>query len=201
LAATRASGRPQPAGQRTANIGPDTAAVLDLEYRMQHADQHWEWLEQIFQPAEASTHPVVQVFSQVITPRKLAETAMRRRELEFRTLVENSSDIIARTIWSCAASSSTAVSAAIRRMIRDEHIGKTVHEKGWPDNVVAQFEQECRRLIDSGEPRCFEMELLSLNRRYIFETRLFPEFDSNGKLTSICRWIAKSPTAVRPTAC
>jgi hypothetical protein len=45
------------------------------------------------------------------------------------------------------------------------------------------------------------MELLSLNRRHIFETRLFPEFDSNGKLTSICRWTVKSPTAARPTAC
>ncbi|WP_159874757.1 sensor domain-containing diguanylate cyclase [Aquitalea denitrificans] len=168
------------------NIGLGTTAVLDLEYRMQHADQHWEWLEQIFQPADASTRPRhVQVFSQVITPRKLAETAMRRRELEFRTLVENSSDIIARYDLDLRCQFINRSVSRYSPMIRDEHIGKTVHEKGWPDNVVAQFEQECRRLIDSGEPRCFEMELLSHNRRYIFETRLFPEFDSNGKLTSI----------------
>ncbi|BBF87133.1 diguanylate cyclase [Aquitalea magnusonii] len=168
------------------NLSADTAAGQDLEYRMQHADQHWEWLEQIFQIVDPLTRPRhVQAFSQVITPRKLAEAAMRRRELEFRTLVENSSDIIARYDLELRCQFINRSVSRYSAMIRDEHIGKTIHEKGWPEAVAKQFEQECHHLINSGEPRCFEMDVLSHNRRYIFETRLFPEFDSNGRLTSI----------------
>ncbi|NWK78125.1 diguanylate cyclase [Aquitalea sp. LB_tupeE] len=158
----------------------------ELEYRIRHEKQHWEWLEQILQgkDCEDDTHRVL-ALSQVITPRKLAEAAIRRREQEFRTLVENSSDIIARYDLALRCQFINRSVSRYSPLIRDEHIGKTMAEKGWPADIVQQFENECQTLIDTGQPRCFEMELLLLNRRHIFETRLFPEFDSHGKLTSI----------------
>ncbi|WP_226034176.1 sensor domain-containing diguanylate cyclase [Aquitalea palustris] len=162
------------------------ATSHSLECRMQHADQHWEWLEQNLQAdPQAGDGAIVLALSQVVTARKLAEAAMRRREQEFRTLVENSTDIIARYDLQLRCQFINRSVSRYSPLIRDEHIGKTVGEKGWPADVVALFESQCRQLIETWEPRCFEMELLSHNRRYIFETRLFPEFDNNGKLTSI----------------
>lgn len=162
------------------------ATSHSLECRMRHADQHWEWLEQNLQAGpQAGDGAIVLSLNQVITARKLAEAAMRRREQEFRTLVENSSDIIARYDLELRCQFINRSVSRYSPLIRDEHIGKTVGEKGWPADVVSLFESQCQQLIETWEPRCFELELLSHNRRYIFETRLFPEFDSNGKLTSI----------------
>jgi len=159
------------------------APSRSLEYRMQHQEQHWEWLEQTLQ-YQPESHILLGV-SQVITSRKLAEAAMRRREQEFRTLVENSPDIIARYDLELRCQFINRSISRYSPLIRDEHIGKTIREKGWPENVVQLFENECRQLISNWEPRCFEMEMLANQRCYIFETRLFPEFDSHGQLTSI----------------
>lgn len=167
-------------------VARNTQTSQELEYRIRHEKQHWEWLEQILQGKDCTddTHRVL-ALSQIITPRKLAEAAIRRREQEFRTLVENSSDIIARYDLSLRCQFINRSVSRYSPLIRDEHIGKNLTEKGWPPEIVQQFESECQALIDTGQPRCFEMELQLLNRRHIFETRLFPEFDSQGKLTSI----------------
>ena len=159
---------------------------LKLEYRMQHVQQHWEWLElQLQSGSQHDNSHLLLALHQVITARKSAEASMRRREQEFRTLVENSSDIISRYDLELRCQ---FINRSINRyspMIRDEHIGKTVREKGWPEELATVFESECRQLIDKQEPRDFELEFVFRNRRYIFETRLFPEFDSSGQLTSI----------------
>jgi PAS domain-containing protein len=74
-------------------------------------------------PRRART--VVLALSQVITPRKLAEAAIRRREQEFRTLVENSSDIIARYDLELRCQFINRSVSRYSPLIRDEHIGKT----------------------------------------------------------------------------
>ena len=161
-------------------------SATSLEFRIRHENGSWEWLEQrnhCLRTQGRITHIVA--MCQIISARKLAEASLLRREQEFRTLVENSPDIIARYDLDLRCQ---FINRSINRyspIPREEHIGRHIGDKGWPDELVRRFEQEARTLIETWEARSFETELFQDNRRYIFESRLFPEFDRNGVLTSI----------------
>jgi PAS domain S-box-containing protein len=70
-------------------------SVQSLQFRIKHKDTSWRWMEGV---ANNLTHePSVQavVFNyRDITQRKEAEDALRERDQQFRTLIENSSDAI-----------------------------------------------------------------------------------------------------------
>ncbi len=169
-------------------IAPQAAAERQvcLEYRLRHQQEHWEWIEQRLRlPERGDDAMEVVSLCQAITSRKLAEAAMRKREQEFRTLVDNSTDIIARYDLDLRCQFINRSIGRYSPLVRDEHIGKHISEKGWPDSTVAHFIDECRQLMQTWEPRSFELEVALPSRRFIFETRLFPEFDVNGTLTSI----------------
>lgn len=73
--------------------------AIDYEYRMRHANGEWRWL---WSRNTVSTHTAEGLAHQVvgtahdITARKQTETELQQRELEFRALIENTPDIIAR---------------------------------------------------------------------------------------------------------
>lgn len=160
--------------------------TASLEYRVRHANGHWEWVEQRSLLVAATPEaPRILGLCQLVTSRKYAEIELIRREQQFRTLAENTSDIIARydlNLRCLYINRSVAHYLALRR---EDHLGKRAGEKGWPKKVAERFEQECRALVATGQPRQYEHEIELNDRRYVFETRLFPEYDRSGMLTSI----------------
>ncbi|MCD5361278.1 diguanylate cyclase [Chromobacterium aquaticum] len=158
-----------------------------MEFRVRHPHGHWEWLEQRtqFRKDEQGRISHIHALCQIVTARKSAEAAMLRREQEFRTLVENSEDVIARYDLELRCQFINRSVGRYSALTREEHLGRGVHDKDWPDSARANFAEECAKLLTSGEARRFELELSLTARRVIFEVRLFPEFDLSGGLRSI----------------
>ncbi|MGC0151316.1 sensor domain-containing diguanylate cyclase [Chromobacterium vaccinii] len=174
---------------------PRFAQVLELpphmpeaghEFRVRHYSGHWEWLELTLQPAwrAGKVHRLTAI-CRIVTARKHDEAAMLRREQQFRTLVENSEDIIARYDLELHCLFINRSVSRFSDLPLEDHLGKTPREKGWTDEASTRFEQECRQLINNWEARSFELELFRDRQRHTFEIRLFPEFDSAGMLKSI----------------
>lgn len=162
------------------------SARTHLEYRFRHALGHWEWLEQHNQPdPDASRPQTVIALCTVITARKLAEQEIHRREHEFRMLAENSADIIARYDLELRCQYVNRNVTRFWPEAREAHIGRRAREQGWSEAGAARFEQACRDVIAEQRPAQRELELDIGGHRYIFEVRLFPEFDASGTLTSL----------------
>ncbi|OHX12662.1 hypothetical protein BI347_03450 [Chromobacterium sphagni] len=165
---------------------PPQMPEAGYELRIRHHSGHWEWLEMSLQPAwrAGKVHRLTAI-CRVVTARKHSEAAMMRREQQFRTLVENSEDIIARYDLELHCLFINRSVVRFSDLPLEEHLGKTPREKGWTDEASTRFEMECRQLINNWEARSFELELYKNQQRHIFEIRLFPEFDSAGMLKTI----------------
>ncbi|MEO9385986.1 sensor domain-containing diguanylate cyclase [Chromobacterium phragmitis] len=167
------------------------------EMRIRHHSGHWEWLEMNLQPAWRNGKVQrLTAICRVITARKHDEAAMLQREQQFRTLVENAEDIIARYDLELRCLFINRSVSRFSELPLDEHLGKTPRQKGWSDDASDRFEQECQLLINNWEARRFELELQHRQQRHIFEIRLFPEFDSAGMLKSILS-VDRDVTATR----
>ncbi len=165
---------------------PPQMPEAGYEMRIRHYSGHWEWLEMSLQPTwRAGKVSALTAICRVITARKHSEAAMMRREQQFRTLVENSEDIIARYDLELHCLFINRSVSRFSDLPLEEHLGKTPREKGWTDEASTRFEMECRQLINNWEARSFELELYKDQQRHIFEIRLFPEFDSAGMLKTI----------------
>ncbi|WP_051229064.1 GGDEF domain-containing protein [Paludibacterium yongneupense] len=166
---------------------------IGLEYRFRHADGHWEWLEQRNQFIDDEPrHNTILGLCTIITARKLAEQEIHRREYEFRMLAENSVDIIARYDLELRCQYINRTITHYLPVPRDAHIGQRALEQGWNAASAERFEQSCRNVIRELRPESQELELDIGSQRHIFQARLFPEVDGNGKLASLlclCREI------------
>jgi PAS domain S-box-containing protein len=106
------------------------------------------------------------------------------RERHFRTLVENSPDLITRFDSECR--SIYANPAAIRELgiAAGELIGKTHRQLGLPEKMVVNSEHTIRRVFETGEEQVFEMTVPRPQgvRHYI--ARGVPEYGEDGSIES-----------------
>ncbi|MFW6358777.1 MAG: PAS domain S-box protein, partial [Chroococcales cyanobacterium] len=121
-----------------------------------------------------------------ISARKEAEIALHRREQEFKALVENSPDVIAR----------------YNRQLRNVYInpameyetglppeafkGKTLHEMGYPDNFVAMWDQWFTEVFTTGKMILREFSYATqLHGWKTYQVRLVPEFNDRGEMETV----------------
>lgn len=103
---------------------------------------------------------------------------LRQREEAFRALAENSPDEISR----------------FDRQFRYLYInrrpgrfmGKTLHESGFPDELVGLWKAHFQKVFDTGRPDIMEYEATAENgSRRFFQSRLVPEFAPEGDVASV----------------
>ncbi len=113
--------------------------------------------------------------------RKRAEEALHRREQEFKALVENAPDIIARYDRELRL---VYVSPALERttgMVPQTLIGKTFSALRLPPNTNLQWQECLQNVFATGQEQVMEFDYLAPNgqTRY-YQARLVPEFAQNG---------------------
>lgn len=121
-----------------------------------------------------------------ITAQRRAEQALRASEEKYRALVENSEDIVMRFD---RAGRHLYVSPSVVKVVPflkpDEFIGKTHRELGFPEAMCEFWESRIRQVIDSEQPHETEFRAMLGTEERVFNWRLFPELDSDRRVTSV----------------
>lgn len=134
---------------------------VDYEYRMQHADGTWRWLWSrntvSTRTPDGRTHQVVGTVHD-ITDRKRAEAELQQREQEFRTLVENTPDIIVRYD---RALHHLYINPSIEQALGippEQFIGKTGLELGFTDEFSQRWYATLQQVFETGQGYSMEYE-------------------------------------------
>lgn len=116
------------------------------------------------------------------------EEKLQRRELEFKTLVENSPDIISRIDREMRH---LYVNPSIEKLFNLPHqayIGKTKSELGLPEDIARRWDEAAHKAFASGQEQRLEFEQVQrggeLQTRY-FSGRVIPEIDRWGQIESV----------------
>jgi len=119
-----------------------------------------------------------------ITARVAAETALRQREAEFRTLAENSPDGILRvdTEFRIQYVNPTVE----RKMARPQArlLGKRLANLGLPAASLAQWQTAIAAAFESGQEQQLETQELLPAGNYALQSRIVPERNAAGSITS-----------------
>ncbi|MCI0623287.1 MAG: PAS domain S-box protein [Acidobacteria bacterium] len=120
-----------------------------------------------------------------ITKRKQAEAELFHREQEFKAMVENSPDIVARLDRDLRY---VYVNPAIERTIglSPQHcLGKTRAEAGLPENVWKPWDAHCREVFETGRETSLEFTFPAVNGIRSYRSRNVPEFGKDGSVESV----------------
>lgn len=144
-----------------------------------------QWVSQYW-PLKASDGTVygINTVTQEITERRRLEE-VRRREQEFRSLAENSMDIISRFDRQLRR---IYVNPAIEAMFgrpRDALLGKTLHGLGLPTALVNDLERMLEAVFETGEPRTVDAIVSTPKGDRYLDARLVPEFGLDGEVETV----------------
>jgi PAS domain S-box-containing protein len=120
-----------------------------------------------------------------IAQRKLAETALYRREQEFKTLVENTPDAIARYDRQLR---NLYVNPALEResgIPAQAYIGKTLLETGHSEEFAQLCEAWFQDVFETGKISLKEFDYFGPNGLKFYQAYIVPEFTSDSSVESI----------------
>ncbi len=126
----------------------------------------------------------VNVVAEEVTDRRSLEES-RQREREFRTLAENSSDMIVRFDRLLRR---VYVNPAFERLLdkpRAALLGKRNREIGLPDETAGFLDQLLEQVFTSGRAQTAEVTLPTPTGPRVIDSRLVPEFGAGGQVETV----------------
>jgi PAS domain S-box-containing protein len=118
----------------------------------------------------------------------LLEQALERaRESEerFRTLAENSPDLIVRFDRDLRHLYANAAAGRAAGIAPDHFVGRTSVELGMPSRLLSLWESHLRRAFDTGGPQAMEFQLERPEGTTFYESRIVPELGPRGDILSV----------------
>jgi diguanylate cyclase (GGDEF)-like protein/PAS domain S-box-containing protein len=120
-----------------------------------------------------------------ITERKKSENALRRREYEVRTLVDNSPDLIFRVSDRLRYVFVNPAYEQVTGIAEEQFIGRTNGDLGMPRQLVAFWNDVLAQVIRTGRETSVEFDLSGFFSKRFFLARLIPEFGSSGLVETV----------------
>lgn len=132
-----------------------------------------------------------------IKARQKAEAELHRREQEFRALVENSPDIIARFDTNFRTLYISPAIAQITDLPTEDILNKTLIEQDViPESVYIQWLEEMQTVLSQQQARFFELEFASKSGTRYLDVRMVPEYGIDESIESILS-VARDITVIK----
>ncbi|WP_414580836.1 PAS domain S-box protein [Scytonema sp. PCC 10023] len=163
----------------------------DIEYRVIHPNGAERWVAAKGRAQYSVSGDVLSMFGVVqdVTDRKQMEAELRRREQRFKTLAENSPDIISRID---SEFRHLYVSPGIEQVTgipAEEFIGKTNIDLGMPPENCRLWHENWQQIFTTGQSRSIEFNFQALNGTRWYQSRFVPEFAADGTVESIIGYL------------
>jgi PAS domain S-box-containing protein len=171
--------------QATGKVLADKTKVVHIQYRHKHKKNDFVWFEAVLQ--NYLDHPninAIVVNARDITSNKGTEQALRKRELEFSMLIENSPDMIARfdTGFRYLYCNSKIIQQFGQTL--SEYLGKTPVEIN--DSESSEFKIESLKKAKEYRKEIeVEQFIKTLDNQKCYQTRIVPEFNETGEIESL----------------
>lgn len=160
--------------------------VLDFEASVEDpSGVTRQWISQYW-PLKSSDGTVfgINAVAQDISEHRRLEEA-RRREQEFRSLAENSMDVIARFDKDLRRIYVNPAIESILGRPRAELLGKTHREIGLPEALAETLDRPLKEVFATGEPRSVEFVVPTPRGDRYLDARLVPEFGLDGEINTV----------------
>ena len=135
-----------------------------------------------------------------ITARKQADIELRRREHEYKMLVENAPDIIARFNAQLQHIYVSPTVARATGMPQEAFLGKTNRDLGMPEAQCELWDTHLRAVFASGQPTRMEFDFQTPDGLHYYQATIVPERSIEGEVEtvmSVARDITDYKTAER----
>ena len=123
--------------------------------------------------------------TQNITYRKLNEKKLAESEERYRTLAENTEDIICRYDDRCRH---LFVNSAVKKLMKvasDKYLGRTHRQLGFPPEKCDLWEAMIDKVFKTGQSIRHECEFDGENGPIVFDWMFSPEFNAEGQVVSV----------------
>ncbi len=165
----------------------EQGTAFETEYRFLRADGSYRWHLARARPVRAGDGAITQWVgtSTDIQERRILNEEMRRRHREFVALAEHSPDIIARYDRNLRYNYVNRAIPGFSQICLEQCFGKTNWELGWPEHMCTQWDEVCRQVLATGQPKQLEFsDDLPGGKRY-FHARIVPEVGADGTVESV----------------
>lgn len=174
--------------------------IPDIRAQMERAEACGLLFETVHRRQDGSTFPVevsasgasiggervlVSIIRDITERRDVVE-AMREREREYRTLAENSPEVIARFDRRLRHTYINEYGAKVYGVSKEEVIGKANADLGMPPDKVAYWKEHLEEVLASGKQQTadFEFDSPTFGHQH-FSSLFVPEFDEEGEVASV----------------
>lgn len=123
---------------------------------------------------------------------------LQQREREFRTLVENTPDIITRFDRQFRCLYTNPASISQLGILKDAYLRKNLFELGYPQEMTQFFTTALESVFKTGQMRIDELRLKHQDEWKHYQTYVVPEFEADGVIESVLT-IACDITQLRQT--
>ncbi len=159
--------------------------IRDCEVQLRQADGNPIWVRLSLTISTIDGQSIVDGLMEDISDRKRAEEERYRREQEFKALVENAPDIIARIDKELRYLYVNPVVEQITGLSPEKLIGKTRLEYTIPEQVYHPWQEITRQVLVTGQECLYEFEFPALDGTRYFQTRMVPELARDGTVESV----------------
>lgn len=120
-----------------------------------------------------------------ITEKRKAEQELKRHEQQFKALVENAPDIIARFDRNLRYIYVNPVVEKETGISPSKFIGKTIREVGFSEPSIERWEEILRKVFDEGTAKNIEISYPLHGKNKVFKAHIVPEFGEDGDVESV----------------